>query len=74
VNDENDEQKKSTGFFTVVLSVLAAMVGIQSDENRERDFNSGSASKFIFVGIIMVMIFVFSLISIVNNIVEDAAK
>ena len=64
--------KKSPGPFQVIGSILAAMFGVQSDENRERDFNSGSMSHYIFVGVIVVAIFVFSLIAIVNNILEDA--
>jgi uncharacterized membrane protein YidH (DUF202 family) len=70
------EQKepKPIGFFSIILSVLAAMIGIQSEENRKRDFEEGQIGNYIFVGIIVVIIFVFTLISIVNNILEEAAK
>ena len=66
------EEKKTPGIFQVIGSVLAAMFGVQSDENRERDFNSGRMSHYIFVGVVIVAIFVFSLIALVNNILEDA--
>jgi len=68
------EQQKSPGIFNVLLSVLAAMVGIQSDANRKRDFEKGRMSHYIFVGIVVVAIFVLTLISIVNGILEEAAK
>jgi len=71
--NENKEQKPP-GIFDVILSVLAAMVGIQSDKNRKRDFEKGRMSHYIFVGIVLVAIFVFTLISIVNGILEEAAK
>ena len=70
----DEEEQKSPGIFNVIFSVLAAMIGIQSDSNRERDFNKGKLSNYIFVGIVIVIIFVFTLISIVNSILEDAAK
>jgi len=70
----DNKEQKSPGIFNVILSVLAAMIGIQSDENRKRDFEKGRMSHYIFVGIVMVAIFVFTLISIVNGILEDAAK
>ena len=63
---------KSPGLFDVVKSVLAAAFGVQSEENRERDFKHGKASHFIAVGIAFTVIFVLVLISIVNSIVEDA--
>ena len=67
-----EEVKKSPGPLQVIGSVLAAMVGIQTEDNRERDFTSGQIGNYIFVGIIVVAIFIFSLISIVNNILEEA--
>jgi hypothetical protein len=63
---------QSPGIFQVVKSVLAAMFGVQSEENRERDFNHGKASHFIAVGIVLTVIFVLVLIYIVTGIVEDA--
>lgn len=70
----SQDEKKSPSVWNVISSVLAAMIGVQSDENRERDFKHGDIGSYIFVGIIVVAIFVFSLIAIVNSILEDAAK
>lgn len=38
--------------FNVVKSVFSAFVGVQSDENRKRDFASGSITSYVVVGII----------------------
>ena len=63
---------ESPGPLDVVKSVLAAMFGVQSQENRERDFKHGKASHFIVTGIILTVLFVLILISIVTSIVEEA--
>ena len=70
----DNQESKSPTFWNVITSVLSAMIGVQSDENRERDFEKGKVGNYIFIGIIMVAIFVFSLIAIVNNILEEASK
>ncbi|MBV1908906.1 MAG: DUF2970 domain-containing protein [Kangiellaceae bacterium] len=70
----DQQDPKSPSFLNVVLSVLSAMIGVQSDENRERDFKRGKIGNYIFVGVVMVAVFVFSLIAIVNSILEDSAK
>lgn len=71
-DDSEKDKSKPIGIFSVILSVLSAMVGIQSEANRERDFTSGQIGNYIFVGVIVVIIFIFGLISVVNNILEEA--
>ena len=44
------QREDRMGFFQVVGSVLAALVGVQSEKNRERDFTSGNPFAFIAVG------------------------
>ncbi len=68
------EDQDAPGLLSVIRSVLAAMIGVQNDTNRERDFKKGSLGNYVFVGIIMVAIFVFGLISIVNTIIESSSK
>lgn len=50
----------------VFKAVFCAFIGVQSEKNRLEDFRSKSPVPFILVGIVMVFIFVFSLISLVN--------
>jgi len=69
---KDEEQGKSPGILSVIGSVLAAMVGIQSDKNRERDFKQGNIGNYIFVGIVVVAVFVFVLIKVVNSIIAGA--
>ncbi len=63
---------KSPGLIDIIKSVIAAMFGVQSEENRERDFKHGKASHFIAIGIVMTVIFVLTLVAIVSSVVENA--
>lgn len=55
----------------VIKSVLSAVIGVQSEENRQKDFQQGSLSTYVIAGIIFIVLFVFGLISLVSVIVGD---
>jgi hypothetical protein len=48
------------------MSVLAAALGVQSSKNRERDFTKGNPLVFIAAGLIFTILFVLTLIGVVN--------
>ncbi|MBA3981101.1 MAG: hypothetical protein C0462_10925 [Alcanivorax sp.] len=52
--------------FQVIWSVLAALFGVQSGRNRERDFRKGKASDYIIVYVILVVALVVGMIVTVN--------
>ncbi len=52
-----------------IMSVLQAFFGVQSSENRERDFAEGNPAVFLIVGLIMTLIFMVNLLLFVNYIV-----
>lgn len=54
------------GLLSVMLSVLAAAFGVQSEDNRRRDFISGNPLAFIFAGVIFTVLFVVALLMIVS--------
>jgi hypothetical protein len=60
---------QNTNWFQVIRSVIASMIGVQSDENRRQDFTSGNPTPFIVVGIIAVILFIGVLVFIVSMIV-----
>ncbi|WP_028025906.1 DUF2970 domain-containing protein [Enterovibrio calviensis] len=62
---DTDQKPEKVGLWDVVKSVFAAMFGVQSDKNRQRDFKQGSMLPYLFVGIIFVVIFVLGLIGVV---------
>ncbi|MBB1486879.1 DUF2970 domain-containing protein [Oceanospirillum sediminis] len=53
-------------FLSIVRSVLAAFLGVQSEKNRQQDFKSGSAWPFIVTGIMLTVLFVILLILLVR--------
>ncbi len=53
----------------VICSVFAAGFGVQSKENKVRDFSRGRPHQFIVVGILFTVAFMLGLIAIINVIV-----
>lgn len=53
----------------VMKSVLAAFIGVQSNDNRKKDFSGGSLLPYIVVGIIFTVAFVALLVAVVSAIV-----
>ena len=54
----------------VVGSVLSAAFGVQSSRNRERDFNSGNYRQFIIAGLVFTVLFVATLVVVVNVVLD----
>ena len=52
------EENKGTGFWSVVQSVMAAGIGVQSRANKERDFKHGKPLHFIVGGLVGTVLFV----------------
>jgi hypothetical protein len=69
--DRKDDQAPLT-FMSVVLSTLAAAIGVQSKANKERDFKHGSAGPFIVAGLIFTALFVGTLVLVVRFVLSAA--
>lgn len=69
---QNDNNYKTPSFWQMILSVLAAMIGVQKGKNRERDFAKGNPWIFIVIGLVMTTAFVFILIGIVKAVLINA--
>tara|TARA_B100002049_G_C15997886_1_gene340190 strand:- start:630 stop:884 length:255 start_codon:yes stop_codon:yes gene_type:complete len=69
--DSNNDSDKKPGFFSVLQSVIAAMFGVQSDSKRQQDFEKGNAAEYIVVGIIMVVVFILTIMWVVNSAIDD---
>ena len=54
----------------IIASVLAAGFGVQSTANRERDFTTGSEKSFVVVGIIATILFVLTILFVVNLVLK----
>jgi len=65
-------KSEDVSLFRVVLSVMAAMIGVQSSKNRERDFSKGRPAAYIIVGIIMTILFILILWAVVSLVMSAA--
>ena len=68
-NSENSSEHAEDGppsLFQLVLSVMAAAIGVQTKAGRERDFRTNSPLPFILAGLLFTIAFVATLILVVN--------
>jgi predicted ABC-type exoprotein transport system permease subunit len=65
---------KKPGLLQVVASVVASLFGVQSDANRQRDFIKGDPKDYIGVYVALVVIFVISMVIVVNMVLASAGK
>jgi hypothetical protein len=49
-----------------VWSVVASFIGVQSNTNRERDFEHGRFSVFVVAGLLVTLIFLLSVYGLVQ--------
>ncbi|QQX80092.1 DUF2970 domain-containing protein [Shewanella sp. KX20019] len=56
-------------WWQVLLSTLAAFIGVQTEQNRLKDFQTSSPVPFIVMGILLAIAFVLSLLLIVSQVV-----
>lgn len=55
----------SPGLWGALKSALAALIGIQKQENRARDFQQGRPGHFILAGLIVTIVFICTLLGVV---------
>jgi uncharacterized membrane protein len=58
--------KEQLSFLQMMMSVIQASFGVQNQKNRERDFEKGSIGGFIGAALIFTVLFVLSLVVVVN--------
>jgi hypothetical protein len=69
--DENKKPKKITAI-SFMASIFAAAFGVQSKQNRERDFQHGKFHHFIIGGIIFVVLFILAVVGVVKLVMNLA--
>ena len=65
-----DNHTKGPNFLQVIGSVLAAAFGVQSNQNRERDFQHGSVATFVGVGVVATILFILLIYGIVKLVIS----
>lgn len=69
---KESSQKKPLSLKSLILSGLAAMFGVQSEKNRQRDFEKGKPSDFIFMGIGLMLFFLLGVYFIVQLVLSTS--
>ncbi len=75
MNDTERKQSDSEqelSFFELLKSTASAFFGVQSNTNRERDFNHGKMSHFIWMGLLLGLLFVLTLVGVVQVVLHFA--
>ncbi len=73
MNDQREQQHdRQPGFWQVLGSVLAALLGVQSERNRARDFTHGRPLHYILVGLGMTVVLVLVLWGVVRLVLHAA--
>ena len=65
-------QNSKPHLFDIIKSVLASFFGVQSDKNRQRDFQQGNPLHFIVVGLFLTVIFILLIVGIVKYILYSS--
>lgn len=69
---ETDSGAPPPSLLQTAMSVIAAFFGVQSRQNRERDFSRGKPAHFIVLGLVMTALFVLGLIVVVKLVLRHA--
>ncbi len=72
--DENKQKKGGITPLSFMGSLFAGWFGVQTEANRERDFEHGKFSHFIIGGIIFAILFVLFVVAIVQIVLKTAGS
>jgi hypothetical protein len=65
------EPSKPIPFWRVVVSVIQASFGVQSNRNRERDFTTGKFLPFVVAALLFTGLFVLTIVFVVSLVLPD---
>lgn len=66
------EQPPKLTFWQLLKTSLAALIGVQTEANRSRDFQSGRPLQFILLGVVAALIFVLLVVAVVQLVLSQA--
>lgn len=70
--DDSTDEDRHLSFWQLLKSTLSAFIGVQSNANRERDFQHGKISHFIWMGLLFGLVFVLTLVGVVQLVLHFA--
>lgn len=70
--DRDDQTDRPLRFMELLQSVAAAMLGVQSDAARQRDFSRGKPLHFVIIGLAATLVFVLAVVGVVQLVLRLA--
>jgi len=70
--DSIEIEEKKPSFWQIVLSTMAAFLGVQSNKNRVRDFKHGNIYAYILAGLIFTVIFIGCIVLTIKVVLHNA--
>lgn len=63
--------KAKVGLLSLILTVMAAAIGVQTKKNLEKDFSQSSPVPYIIAGVIFTILFMCSVIFVVSLVLSE---
>ncbi len=74
MSDNSGKKKSGITPLSFIGSLFAGWFGVQSEANRQRDFEHGKFSHFIIGGIVFAILFVLFVVMIVQIVMKTAGS
>lgn len=74
MNNETGNKKRGITPLSFIGSLFAGAFGVQSETNRQRDFEHGKFSHFIIGGIIFAILLVIFVVVVVQIVIKTAGS
>ena len=68
---KQSKSRAKPSLVSVIKSILAAGIGVQSDKNRTRDFEQGNPLSFIIGGIVFTLLFIVTVATVVSFVLSN---
>lgn len=72
MSEDTENKKKKVSPFALMGSVVAGAFGVQTNKNRERDFQQGKFHHFVIGGILFAVLFVLFIVGVVKLVMSAA--
>jgi hypothetical protein len=73
-NQDKQRSRKGIGWLNVAKSTIAAACGVQTNANRQRDFQQGKPITFIIAGLVFVLVFILGMVGLVQLVLLLSAQ
>lgn len=73
-HEDQTNQRPGLRFRQMLSTILFGALGVQSNKARERDFNQGKLSHFIYFGVGFMLVFTLGIVGVVKLVLHFAGR